>query len=183
MLIVKTVTEKEELEQIHRLNQENLKQNLSIEELSGQGFVTWLYSMELLKKMNNLAPSVIVKDNDKVVGYALVTLQECASFHKDLYTMMDHIKKLAFRNAPITSFDFYCMGQICIDKDYRGKGLVKMLYQKHREIYSQRFQLLVTEISTSNKRSMNAHNKIGFVDIHTYRDILDEWNVVVWDWN
>jgi len=75
------------------------------------------------------------------------------------------------------------MGQICIDKTYRGKGIFNILYQKHKELYSHKYDLLVTEISVNNPRSLRAHEKVGFKIIHTYHDALDEWAVVVWDWH
>jgi ribosomal protein S18 acetylase RimI-like enzyme len=74
------------------------------------------------------------------------------------------------------------MGQICIEKEYRGKGIVPMLYNKHKEIYSSQYDFILTEISTRNIRSLKAHEKIGFKTIHYHRDQLDEWAVVIWDW-
>ena len=57
-----------------------------------------------------------------------------------------------------------------------------MLYQKHKKLYSIKYNLIVTEISASNPRSQKAHENVGFKTIHTYRDKIDEWKVVVWDW-
>jgi ribosomal protein S18 acetylase RimI-like enzyme len=74
------------------------------------------------------------------------------------------------------------MGQICVAKEFRGKGIVNMLYQKHKEMYSAQYDFILTEISTSNKRSLKAHEKIGFQFIYTYSDKMDEWNVVIWNW-
>jgi RimJ/RimL family protein N-acetyltransferase len=71
---------------------------------------------------------------------------------------------------------------VCIDIDYRGQGVFRLLFEKHKEVYNKRFQMLVTEISTSNAKSQRAHERVGFKTIHTYKDELDEWNVVVWDW-
>ena len=96
--------------------------------------------------------------------------------------MIDNLETLSFNGKPLSSFSFYIMGQVCIDKDYRGKGIFNILFQKHKEVYSNAYELLVTEISTSNYRSLKAHEKIGFTTIYTYSDALDEWNVVVWDW-
>lgn len=182
MLQTTKVTKEDEMSQIFALNQQNLKQQLSIEEQRKEGFVTWLYSLDLLQKMHSLAPSIIVKDNNKVVGYALTTLKEASTFHPDLQIMFHNLEPLQFNGKPLFSFDFYCMGQICIAQEYRGQGLVQMLYQKHKEVYSPKYELLLTEISTSNKRSQQAHEKVGFQTIHTYYDTLDEWNVVVWPW-
>jgi hypothetical protein len=182
MLVATTVTNHDELEQIYKLNTENLKQNISTEEKNKEGFVTWLYSLQLLQQINSLAPSIIVKDKDKVVGYALVTLKEAAHFHHDLKIMFDNLEPLIYKGKPMPSYNLYCMGQVCIDKAYRCKGVFATLYQYHKEIYESRFDMLITEISTSNIRSQKAHEKVGFKTIHTYHDALDEWNVVVWDW-
>jgi ribosomal protein S18 acetylase RimI-like enzyme len=182
MLQSTIVTREDELEQIFTLNQQNLKQQLTNDEQKKEGFVTWLYSIDLLKKMHSLAPSIIIKDENKVVGYALTTLRESSVFHPDLQSMFHNLELLHFKGKPLFSYAFYCMGQICIAKEYRGKGLVQMLYQEHKEVYSPKYELLLTEISTSNKRSQQAHEKVGFRTIHTYRDALDEWNVVVWPW-
>ena len=182
MLYVTEVATADELLQINKLNRQNLKSNLSKDEQQEQGFVTWLYDIPLLQKIHTIAPSVIVKNNDQVVGYALVTPVEAHSFHPDLTRMIDHLEKLKYHGAPLSSHSYYIMGQVCIDKEFRGKGIFNMLYQKHRELYNDKYRLLVTEISTANYRSQKAHEKIGFKTIHNYKDALDEWNVVVWDW-
>lgn len=182
MLKATIVTTEEELIQIHQLNQRNLKTNVSAETQKQQGFVTWLYSMELLRKMHALSPGIIVKDEEQVIAYALTTLKESKEFHPDLETMFIHLQAVKYKGKPLGFYNFYCMGQICVVENYRGKGVVNMLYQKHREIYSSQYEFLLTEISTSNHRSMKAHEKIGFRTIYTYTDMMDEWNVVVWDW-
>lgn len=182
MLIATLVSDDDELRQIHELNKENLKQNITEKEQQDQGFVTWLYSLDLLKQMHQQSPSVIVKHDDEVVGYALTALKESRSFHPDLDAFFRHLDEVIYLNKPLAQHHFYCMGQICIGKEYRGKGVFKMLYQKHQEVYSKMFDFLLTEISTSNYRSLKAHNKVGFVRVFTYRDTTDEWDVVIWPW-
>jgi Acetyltransferase (GNAT) family. len=182
MLYATEVTTQEELLQIHELNRENLKGNISQQEQEEQGFVTWLYPISLLQQVHEIAPSIIVKEDEKVVGYALVTPVEAGSFHPDLQTMIDNLNSVIYKNKPLSSYSYYVMGQVCIDKEYRGKGVFNMLFQKHKELYNDEYELLVTEISTTNYRSQKAHEKVGFTTIYTYSDVLDEWNVVVWDW-
>jgi len=177
-----TVSSKEELLQIHQLNQQNLKQNLSIAKQKQEGFVSWLYSIELLKKMHELAPSIIIKENDRVVAYALTTLVETSSFHPELQTMFDNLQKVNYKNKPLFSCRFYCMGQICVAEAYRGKGLVNLLYQQHKKEFSSQYDFILTEISVNNPRSLKAQQKTGFEIIYTYADASDEWQVVVWDW-
>jgi ribosomal protein S18 acetylase RimI-like enzyme len=182
MLTAAVVRSDKELQQIHTLNQQNIKHNLSADERAEEGFVSWLYSIPLLQQMHELAPSVIVKNNDDVVGYALSTPEGARSFHPDLETMFGNLESVQYNGKDLFNYKFYCMGQICVAKQYRGIGVVNMLYQKHREVYSSQFDFILTEISTSNLRSIKAHERIGFKTIHTYKDVMDEWNVVVWDW-
>ncbi|MBA3675072.1 MAG: GNAT family N-acetyltransferase [Chitinophagaceae bacterium] len=182
MLYAKEVTTQDELIQINKLNQQNLTTSLSKQQQEEQGFVTWLYPVSLLQQMHNIAPSIIIKDDNAVVGYALVTPVEAGTFHPDLKRMIDNLEPLDYKGKQLSSYSYYIMGQVCIDKYYRGKEGFTMLFQKHKKLYSDKYELLVTEISTKNYRSQKAHEKVGFTTIYTYSDDLDRWNVVVWDW-
>lgn len=182
MLHATIVQTEDELQQISRLNHQNLRAHLSAEERSSEGFLSWNYPFELLLKMHLLAPSIIVKAGEQVVGYALTTLREAGAFHPELENMFQHISRVRYRGIPLFSWRFYCMGQICVHKDFRRQGLVPILYAHHRAVYSGRFDLLVTEISSANQRSMHAHLNTGFENIYTYSGEGEEWNVVVWDW-
>jgi predicted GNAT family N-acyltransferase len=181
-MLYTTVSSTSELQQILELNQLNLKQNIPAGEKETEGFVSWLYSLPLLQQMHNLLPSVIAKNNGTVVGYALSTVKEAVSFHPDLQKMMNDLQQLQYKNKSLFSYNFYCIGQICVEKSFRGKGLLHRLYQKHKELYSDTYDLLITEISSSNVRSMKAHERVGFKTVHTHHNEMDEWNVVIWDW-
>ena len=172
----------EELQQILRLQEENLIQHIDPIEIQSQGFVTLQHNLETLMQMHGLGPSVIIKDKEKVVAYALTMLQECRYLIPDLEPMFASLDKLSWENKPLNNYCFYVMGQVCIAKEYRGQGLFEQLYEHHKKIYQSQFDLFVTEISVRNHRSMRAHEKVGFKKIHTHRDSLDEWVVVAWDW-
>ena len=182
MIYSAEVTTHDEIIQIHTMNQLYLRSNLSQQVQEEEGFVSWLYPVFLLQQMHSIAPSIIVKDDEQVVGYALVTPIEAGSFHHDLKILIDHLETIDYKEKPLLAYSYYVMGQVCIDKEYRGKGIFSMLFQKHKKNYSDQYELLVTEISTKNLRSQKAHEKVGFTTIYTYTDTVDEWNVVVWDW-
>ena len=177
------VTTQKELQQIIQLSHQNQRTQISEEEKKSEGFITWNYSFQLLEKMNAQHPHVIIKDENKVVGYALVAFKEARHFHPDLEVMIHQLEDLNYKSKKLSDYKYYVMGQICIDKVYRGKGLFEKLYQKHKELFKNKFDFVVTEISTSNARSLRAHEKVGFKTIYKYRDALDEWNVVLWNWD
>jgi GNAT superfamily N-acetyltransferase len=182
MVTLTTVSDKEELQQILALQQRNLIQNIDDEEMKAQGFVTMIHSLEILQQMHHLAPSVIAKSKDRVIGYALVMLRGCRELFPPLEPMFKNFDTLRYKDRPLNEYRFYVMGQVCVDKEYRRTGLFDQLYQKHKEIYSGQFDFIMTEIATRNHRSLKAHQRVGFEILNTYRDELDEWAVVLWNW-
>lgn len=182
MLTAKFVTNDDELIQIARLSADNLVFNISDETKEKEGFVTWVYPVNTLFALHAIAHSVIVKDGDTVVGYALVLTKECAAIYPPLGETINHVSTISYKGRPLTAHRVYFMGQICVHADYRGRGIVGMLYEFHRQQLSAQFDILVTEISTNNPRSLRAHQKTGFKVIDTYHDAKDEWDVVIWDW-
>jgi GNAT superfamily N-acetyltransferase len=108
--------------------------------------------------------------------------RECRPLVPVLEPMFALLDGLAYQGQPLASRRFYVMGQVCVDKAHRGKGLFDALYHQHREQLRLRYDLCVTEIATRNTRSLRAHARVGFETVHTYRDASDTWAVVLWDW-
>ena len=179
---VKLANSKMELQQILILQNKNHYENLSKELKSANGFVTVRHDIHMLEQMNDLEKQVIAVVDGKVIGYALVMLKELKNAIPILSPMFKSFEKTKYNNTTLAELNYYVMGQICIAEDYRGKGVFKALYEKHKAIYSKKYDLCITEVSTSNKRSMRAHEKIGFELLHTYRDMQDEWNIIAWNW-
>jgi hypothetical protein len=182
MLTAKLVTTEQELSQIAALSASNLSTNISKETKESEGFVSWYYPVEALLALHTIVPSVIAKDGDIVAGYALTLVRECIPVYPVMAATMEHVSCLRYKGRPLSDSRLYLMGQICVREGYRGKGVVGLLYDFHRQEFSDRYDMLVTEISLSNPRSLKAHEKAGFRIIDTHRDGQGEWNVVLWDW-
>ena len=174
-----TASTDKELHQILILQRGNHASSISQSQARTEGFVTVMHPFSLLKKMNKAAPQIIAKDAERVVGYALVMLKSFAKMIPMLQPMFDKLAGIDFDKRYITDHSYYVMGQICVEKSFRGKGVFDALYLKHEEIYGRRFELCVTSVSTSNVRSMRAHERVGFRIVHTFRDAMDEWNILV----
>ena len=175
-------TSDKDLEQILRLQEVNHFSSISADEASRDGFVTVKHSIELLRQMNVAAPQILAKDNDHVVGYALVMLKSFQEMIPVLKPMFERLASIDFLDKPITDYLFYVMGQICIAESHRGQGVFDSLYLKHKERNQNAFDLCVTSVSTRNQRSMRAHERVGFKKVNTFRDAYDEWTILVWDW-
>jgi ribosomal protein S18 acetylase RimI-like enzyme len=182
MLITKLITTEEEFAGIIELSKANLVSTLPVEIKAREGFVTWVYTKEVLQAIHAVIPSVIVKDEGTVVGYALSLSPACIDIYPPMAGTHKKVSTVSYKGIPLGRQRVYYCGQICVAEGYRGQGLVNMLYQFHREQFSSQFDRLVTEISTANPRSLKAHQKIGFQIIETHTDDVDEWDIVLWDW-
>src|SRR5260370_42713020 len=91
------VQNERELEQILDLQRANLARNLSPKEIPAQVFVTVEHTLDLLKQMHALAPSIIARDGDRVAGYALVMPIECRPFLPVLYPMCVRLDQLTMK--------------------------------------------------------------------------------------
>lgn len=182
-ILIKFAQSEDDLVQILKLQSLNLPYNITEDTKKSAGFVTVKHDLQLLTNMNNNIGQVIAKDKELVVGYALVMLKEFSEMIPVLAPMFKSFHRITYKSFPLNSYNYYVMGQICIAENYRGQGIFEKLYLKHRQAYSDTFDICLTEVASSNTRSMRAHEKIGFQIIHSFRDKTDNWNILLWDWN
>lgn len=173
MLYKKTETTKE-LEQIITLQQKNLSNSLSDDEKSKEGFVSAVHSLAILKEMNDVVPHIIAVDNHNVVGYALCMHPIFAKSIALLKPMFDEIEKVFSKKDTYIS-----MGQICIDKDYRGQGIFRQLYNTMKTFVQPEFEYIITGVNSKNTRSLGAHHAIGFENLSTIYYDGESWEIIV----
>lgn len=164
-----------ELQQILDLQQKNLARNLPPAEVASQGFVTVEHTLDVLRRMHALSPSIVAREGDALAGYALVMPVECRVFIPVLIPMFERLDALNVER-------YYVMGQVCVAKEFRGQGVFDLLYQAHRKHLRAAYDRVVTEVATRNTRSMRAHERVGFTLLERFRDATDEWALLGWDW-
>jgi L-amino acid N-acyltransferase YncA len=99
---------------------------------------------------------------------------------KAFFDLFDHIE---YEGKPVSSWHYLVIGQACIDKNYRGKGMLKKLYAAFSNQLSGKYDFAISEIATRNLRSMNAHKRLGFTVVHEYTGPDGvRWSVVILDW-
>jgi predicted GNAT superfamily acetyltransferase len=165
---------KEELEEILVLQKQNLPDSLTEKEIEMEGFVTISHTFELLERMNAVCPHIIAKDKGRVIGY---TLCMHPSFSKEipiLYSMFEKIREVHSEEE-----SFIVMGQVCVDRAYRGQGVFRGLYKTMKKSLDASFKKIVTEVDGRNKRSLNAHLAIGFTTIKKYQSDGRDWYLIV----
>jgi len=163
----------EELNQILKLQKQNLPRTLSVSEKENEGFVTVDHTFDILKQMNGYCPHVIAKQGEKVVGYALCMHPRFADEIEILKPMFKQIDKV------LPNHEIYIvMGQVCVDKSYRKMGIFRGLYNFMKQELKENFNYIITEVDAKNTRSLNAHLAIGFIIIKEFYADETDWIII-----
>lgn len=172
-----------DLEGIVALQKANLAQHLTKEEIKTQGFVTVHHSFEQLKRLNDHEKHIVAKDNENVVGYVLAMTQQSKFDLPILLPMFNEFEIILYKNKIIAEYNYIVVGQVCIQKEFRGQGIVDNCYAAYKKYYADKYDFVITEIAAANQRSLNAHKRIGFTEIHSYTaPDKEDWIIVLWDW-
>lgn len=170
-----------QIDNLLSLQSKNLKSNLSKQQALELGFLTFTYDTELIKKMLETLPQPTVLYNNELVAYALATDKNVCKENELLKPIIDIAETIYYKNKKVADYKYYILGQICVGDQHKGQGLFRKLYEKHKELFSKDYDIIVTEISTANQRSLAAHKHLGFEIIHQYTQGEVTWDVVVWD--
>lgn len=174
-LIYKRAETSEELQQILALQHLNLPTKISKAEIQNEGFVTVHHDFEILKAMNTKCPHVIAKHDDRVVGY---TLCMDVSFRNDIQVLKSMFRQIVKKIDDGTSY--IIMGQVCVAKANRKLGIFRGLYEFMKSELKSQYDLIITQVDKSNKRSLNAHYAIGFKVLYSYRSKDHDWEIIYW---
>ncbi|WP_373522137.1 GNAT family N-acetyltransferase [Aquiflexum sp.] len=179
-LSFQTAKTTEDLQGILDLQQQN---HLSTIRAIENGFVFVRHDLTKLAKMQSFAPQVICKEDGKVVAFTLAMTTDCKGDIPELIPMFDVFDKLNLWGKKVSEFNYIVVGQVCVGEKYRGMGVFDKIYDTYRETFKDKFDFAITEISTRNPRSIRAHSRIGFEEIHQFTDPSGEnWSIVAWDW-
>ncbi|WP_026838401.1 acetyltransferase [Gillisia sp. JM1] len=183
-IIYKTCTSKKELEGILQLQNENHYSKLSKEEIASEGFLTCTHNLDLLTEFNTIALHIIAVSNDKVIAYLLTMTAIAEAQMPLLKPMFLEFEKVFYSTKHIAEYNYLIVGQVCVGKGFRGQGVLEKCYKLYKAIYKDRFDFAITEIDLRNQRSLKAHLKLGFREIHRYFSPDGvEWCIVLLDWN
>lgn len=183
-LVFTLASSDQDLLQILDLQKQNLYTTISLKESTMEGFVTVEHTLDKLRLLNSTYRHAICKVENKVVGYTLAMDKAFKNEIPILLPMFDQIDKISYLGKPLIDVRYIVMGQVCIDKSYRGRDIFTRLYATLRDQLRNDFDYIITEISLRNPRSIRAHLKCGFRTIKEYTSELDnqDWCIVLWDW-
>ena len=147
-----------DIEGVLDLQKLHLVSNLTEEEKKF-GFVTTPFSVEQLVYVIHNEGLFIAKDNNKIIAYVFAESWDFFSQYPIFEYMISLFPKLSFFDFEINSTSSFQYGPICIDKKYRGKGLINTLFEFMRIHVVKKYPLSLTFINKTNIPSFKAHTE------------------------
>ena len=168
-----------DLKGILSLQSANTKNILKPYHIENQGYVTVHHTLDLLTSMHDRHPHFIIKEQGLVIGYALVMFRELEGVIPVLQPMFDRIDLIEYNGAPVQSCNYFIMGQVCVDVNFRKQKLASKLYRFMFDCMKPKFEYIITEVSYYNKPSTSLHLSTGYEIIDTYTTNTDKWNILI----
>ena len=162
-----------ELQQILNLQRRNLKTSLPASEWENEGFVSVIHTLDLLREMNRICAHILAKEGERVAGYALCMHPR---FSKTIDMLQPMFTKIRTLIDP--THKFIIMGQVCIDKTFRKKGILRGLYEAMHSALQSEYDSIITEVDNENQRSLQAHLALGFQTLEVYSSGERTWHLL-----
>jgi len=167
---------------VFALQERNLGRNLSEVEQQQYGFVSLETPPELLKEVIQENGITVARSLGKIVGYVIPLTVEEAKQLPLLNPFLSRFKKITYGGKPLNEYTFCVIGQICVDRNFRRRGVSEKLYAAFGTRLSAKYELAVTELAERNVASSRTHEKSNLHVVDRYPSEDGEvWLVEVLD--
>ena len=124
------------------------------------GFITTAFTKEQMVDLITLEQGLFIAvENNRLVAYVMSASWKFWSRWPMFAFMMEDLPNLEYLGQKLSVQNSYQYGPVCVDKEYRGSGVLEKLFDFARENMAKRFPILVTFINKINPRSYEAHTK------------------------
>ena len=177
------IAEKSDIAGILDLQELYLVSNLSEEEKTA-GFVTTPFTVALLEDVIlNKGIFLAILDN-KIIAYAFAASWEFFAQWPIFEYMISMFDRYKFRDFDLNTKNSFQYGPVCIHKNHRGQGLIKILFEFMRENTLPKYPLSVTFINKINIPSTKAHvEKLNWTIIDEFSFNNNNYIVLAYDMN
>lgn len=147
------------------LQEANLFDNLSTEDRQN-GFLSARFSREQFGRMDRDVAVLVARDVERVVGYLCASGVELNRQFPLLLAMIERYADVSFQGRALADQKTFVYGPVCVDRAYRGHGVLRGLFQALRHETLGRFDAGVAFVAEDNQRSLAVHiARLGMDDV------------------
>lgn len=160
--------EASDLPKILSLQDKYILKNLPPEDQQ-DGFLSIEYSLSDLERLNNELGIVVAVEDDCLYGYMIAQTIDSAINSPLVKAMVQRFPNIFFQGKMLSELKVFLYGPVCIDKEWRGRGILEGLFAVMIQTLRGQFDVGVAFVSESNPRSMRSHvTKLGMQVVDSF---------------
>ena len=156
MLIEYRRARPEEYHAILALQSANFIGNLDEQERN-QGFLSAQFTLEQTARIAEDLGTTVALIDGRVAGFLCAFRKEFETGSPVIAKMLEAYDRLNLEGRSLNAFKSYIYGPVCIGREFRGRGLLRGLYETQQGELAGRFDIGVAFVSRNNPHSLNAH--------------------------
>jgi predicted GNAT superfamily acetyltransferase len=146
----------EDYPSIIQLQSANYIDNLTEEERT-EGFLSAKFTLEQIAAIAADLGIAIVTKGDEVAGCLCAFRREFNHDSPVVAKMLESYDQARLEGKPLSTYNSYIYGPVCIAREHRRRGLLRGLYEFQKKDLAGQFEVGVALVSQGNPHSMAAH--------------------------
>jgi creatinine amidohydrolase/Fe(II)-dependent formamide hydrolase-like protein len=146
----------EDIAAILKIQSANHIDNLSVEQRR-QGFLSAMFTPEQLAELAADLGITVVADGGCLLGFLCAFRRDFKHGSPVIAKMLETFDGTQLDGKPLSAYNAYIYGPVCVDPPYRGRGLLKGLYDAQKNEIAGKFDAGVAFVSRDNPHSLRAH--------------------------
>jgi hypothetical protein len=130
--------------------------NLSEEERK-QGFLSARFTEEQTAKIAEDLGIMLAVLEQRVAGFVCAFRNDFETGSPVIAAMLRSYARLSFEGRPLSWFQSYIYGPVCIAREHRRRGLLRGLYEAQKRDLAGQFEIGVAFVARNNPHSLSAH--------------------------
>ncbi|MFQ5902275.1 MAG: GNAT family N-acetyltransferase, partial [Candidatus Binatia bacterium] len=148
----------EDFSDILRLQAANLIGNLNPQDRQ-EGFLSAEFTRQQLAEMASEIALLVASEKAQLFGYLCTYSCNYSKQFPILAAMIQSFGRALYQGKPLSSYNSFIYGPVCIDKSYRGRGLLRGLYEMLLREVAGKYEVGIAFVSKDNPHSLAAHVK------------------------
>ncbi len=133
-----------------------------------QGFLSGSFSASQFKELNDDLAVIVSLDGPNLVGFLCASSVAFNQNFRLPAAMTARFKDISYNGQPLSNYSSVVAGPVCVDRGHRGMGVFESMYDCLIETVPKEYDLITVLVSTSNPRSIKAHEKVGLETIDSF---------------
>lgn len=146
------------------------------------GFLSVMFTAKQLEEMAGHVGIIVAVGGSRLAGYLCASSCEFNRLFPLLAAMMQRFDGIDYRGRPLASSHVFIYGPVCIDQSYRGRGLLRGLYETLQREVVGRYDIGVAFVAHDNPHSLRVHvDGLGMAHVGEFDFSGKQYHILAFD--